>query len=330
MSRSDLLARLADLRAERARNALIVATYKVGLNATFGKLGSRFSFLYAPELLIQVTITGQLALLMLIERVTAAGATVVSANTDGIVMRCPKVALDNVNGAIKAWEATTGLVTEESRYSHLWSRDVNAYVARKVNGGFKLKGPYANRAATLLDDEDADHMHNPASEICIDAMLAWLSDGTSIVDTILGCRDIRKFLIVRRVTGGAMLADDETPPGREQMIDDLAQYDHWVEDEKGRWLDARTDEVSKLEDAWKKESWRAFIVSKSTPVGKVVRWYHGAGRVAPLRYLKDAKKVPSSDGAVPLMDLPDEFPTDVRYGNYVETTLKMLKEIAAI
>ena len=36
-------------------------------------------------MLIQTTVTGQLALLMLIENIELAGFTVVSANTDGIV-----------------------------------------------------------------------------------------------------------------------------------------------------------------------------------------------------------------------------------------------------
>lgn len=66
-------------------------TFKIVLNGTFGKLGSKYSFLYSPNLMIQVTITGQLALLMLIEALEAAGISVVSANTDGIVSRCPGI-----------------------------------------------------------------------------------------------------------------------------------------------------------------------------------------------------------------------------------------------
>ncbi|KKS65278.1 MAG: hypothetical protein UV34_C0020G0001, partial [Parcubacteria group bacterium GW2011_GWB1_42_6] len=40
--------------------------------------------------MIQVTITGQLALLMLIERLELCGVPVISANTDGLVVECPR------------------------------------------------------------------------------------------------------------------------------------------------------------------------------------------------------------------------------------------------
>ena len=74
------------IKAKRAGDKVTADTLKIVVNGSFGKLGSKYSTLYAPNLLIQTTITGQLALLMLIERVEAVGAKVVSANTDGIVV----------------------------------------------------------------------------------------------------------------------------------------------------------------------------------------------------------------------------------------------------
>ena len=54
---------------------------EVVVNGTFGKLGNMFSIIYSPDLLFQVTLTGQLTLLLLIERLELAGVRVVSANT---------------------------------------------------------------------------------------------------------------------------------------------------------------------------------------------------------------------------------------------------------
>jgi len=54
-------------------------TLKTLLNGSFGKLGSRYSIFYAPTEMLQVTITGQLALLMLIEMMELCGIPVVSA-----------------------------------------------------------------------------------------------------------------------------------------------------------------------------------------------------------------------------------------------------------
>ena len=48
-------------------------TCKIILNGTFGKLGSKFSSLYSPDLLLNVTLTGQLSLLMLIEQLEVNG-----------------------------------------------------------------------------------------------------------------------------------------------------------------------------------------------------------------------------------------------------------------
>ena len=55
------------LEAKKAKNTSVADSLKITINGTFGKLGSPYSVLYAPDLMIQVTVTGQLALLMLIE-----------------------------------------------------------------------------------------------------------------------------------------------------------------------------------------------------------------------------------------------------------------------
>lgn len=169
---------------------------KVSINGTFGKLGSRYSVLYSPNLLIQVTVTGQLALLMLIEAVGAiAGADVVSANTDGIMVSCVKSKESFVLDAVKRWEQITGYVTERVDYEAIFSRDVNNYVAFKLDGEVKSKGAYGKGLP----------LHkNPSADICAEAAIAYLKDGRSLEETIHGCHDMRKFVKVQRVTGGAV------------------------------------------------------------------------------------------------------------------------------
>src|SRR5690606_23235893 len=49
---------------------------KITINGSFGKLGSMWSILFSPNLLIQTTVTGQLALLLLIEWLEAEGIQV--------------------------------------------------------------------------------------------------------------------------------------------------------------------------------------------------------------------------------------------------------------
>jgi hypothetical protein len=186
------------LEAKRAGNKVVAESLKITINGTFGKLGSKFSALYSPDLMIQVTLTGQLSLLMLIERIEAATIPVVSANTDGLVIRAPRSLLPALEAIIAQWERETGFDTEETRYRALYSRDVNNYLAVKEDGGVKTKGIFASPGL----------MKNPTTTICADAVAATVRYGTSIEQTILGCRDIRKFVTVRTVKGGAMWRDD--------------------------------------------------------------------------------------------------------------------------
>lgn len=186
------------VHAKRTGNKSLAQTLKIVANGTFGKLGSRWSVLYAPNLLIQVTVTGQLALLMMIERMEAAGIPVVSANTDGIVMACPRALEPRMLAIVSQWERETGFETEETKYRGLFSRDVNNYVALKEGGGVKTKGVFTEPGV----------MKNPANVIVNDAVCAYLDQGVPFAETILGCRDVRKFLTVKRVTGGATYRDE--------------------------------------------------------------------------------------------------------------------------
>ena len=57
---------LIEAKAQLAMYQAEDSSKKIQINGSFGKLGSKYSLLYAPDLLLQTTITGQLALLMLI------------------------------------------------------------------------------------------------------------------------------------------------------------------------------------------------------------------------------------------------------------------------
>jgi DNA polymerase elongation subunit (family B) len=186
------------LHAKRTGDKVKNEALKICLNGSFGKFGSIYSCLYAPNLLIQTTVTGQLALLMLIEQCEAVGASVISANTDGIVIYCAKTKRDALQHVIDAWELTTGFETEETAYRAIYSRDVNNYIAIKTDGKAKGKGAYAPE----------DLSKNPASVICVDAVTQYLIDGTPVEETIDRCDDIRKFVTIRSVKGGAEKAGE--------------------------------------------------------------------------------------------------------------------------
>lgn len=177
---------------------------KIVINGSFGKLGSMWSKLYAPNLMIGVTVTGQLSLLMMIEAFEFVGISVISANTDGVVCYCPNNKMSMYEEIVKWWEQTTAFQTEETRYSAYYARDVNNYFAVKEADAkgeikVKIKGGYSeigSQSGTQLDT-------NPTSLICSDAVEKLLSLGVPIEKTIQECSNFSRFVTVRNVKGGA-------------------------------------------------------------------------------------------------------------------------------
>ena len=188
----------------------IADSLKITINGSFGKFGNKYSRLYAPDLMLQVTITGQLCLLMLIEMLNDIKIDVVSGNTDGIISKYHKDRNDEVRAVIKNWENITNFKTEETRYSAVYSRDVNSYIAVKVEGGdpsskflderlgCKTKGTFSERGSAL----NSILSKNPEHIVCVDAVLEFIVNGKSIEQTIKDCKDIRRFVCVKNVRGG--------------------------------------------------------------------------------------------------------------------------------
>lgn len=276
------------IAAKRAKDKVSDMTLKIVLNGTFGKLGSKWSVLYAPNLMLQVTITGQLALLMLIEELELAGISVISANTDGIVSKCPRELLGEMRTIIDRWQKVTGFDMEPAVYSSLYSRDVNNYLAvkapftaeretfrtllpdwsdEKLAGEFKTGVKQKGRFA-FVGSKGSPAEKNPTNYICIDAVINYLTNGMPLEDTIEWCPDVRRFLAVRRVTGGATY--------------------------KGEY------------------------------VGKVVRWYQAKGEREAMHYAENGNLVPTSTGARPLMELDGTLPNDIDYDYYRNEAIKML------
>lgn len=183
---------------------------KIVINGSFGKFGNKYSRLYAPDLMLQVTITGQLCLLMLIEMLNDVGIEVISGNTDGIISKYHKSRHEEVRAIVAEWERQTDFKTEETRYSAVYSRDVNSYIAIKLEGGdkdarflderlgCKTKGTFSERGSAL----NSILSKNPEHLICVDAVLEFIVNGKSVEQTVKQCTDIRRFVCVKNVKGG--------------------------------------------------------------------------------------------------------------------------------
>ena len=193
--------RRVDAKGDPAR-ASEASSLKTFLNGTFGKLNEQFSIFYSPPDLLQVTLTGQVALLMLIRDLEQCGIRVISANTDGLVVYCHRRMTFLRDEIIAAWGHRTGLTTEMTRYRSLHSRDVNNYIAVKEDGSVKLKGDYAPPVPV------GTSWPSPTAQVSVEAAIADILEGKPPAEHVYVERDVRKFLLAQKVTGGAVWRDE--------------------------------------------------------------------------------------------------------------------------
>lgn len=183
------------LDAKRSGDKTTDATLKISLNGTFGKLASRYSVLYAPDLMLAVTLTGQFTLLMLIEWLELAGATTLSANTDGIAIQYSNDLEETVQKVVQRFGEISKFSFEFTPYRVLAMKDVNNYIAVKPDRSLKVKGIYAPLSLKK----------NPTAQVCADAVGEWLANGTPLLDTIITA-PFKDFISARNVTGGGQQA----------------------------------------------------------------------------------------------------------------------------
>ena len=115
---------------------------KIVINSVYGKLGFENGNLYDRLAVLKTTINGQLMMLMLVEELELHNIHVLSANTDGIVIKLYKRDIDTYNSIKDVWEQTTKLKFDTDYYHCLVSRDINNYLSQfRVikNGVHKLK-----------------------------------------------------------------------------------------------------------------------------------------------------------------------------------------------
>ncbi len=177
------------LAAKRAGDAVASGALKYVINSLYGQLGNRRSGLFSPPDALRVVLAGQLHLLELIDGVLAAGGTVVSVNTDGVVVRGPAEA------AARAWEARTGLTLERTPYRRLWRTSVNDYIALAPDGTVaKTKGRFAGG-----DDADATRM--AAAPIVARAACEHLVHGRPLAAVVEQAGSVVDFALWRHADG---------------------------------------------------------------------------------------------------------------------------------
>jgi hypothetical protein len=194
--------------AKRAGDKATANSLKITINGAYGKLGQPHSILYAPGLLTQVTLTGQLSILQLIEMFESYGIKVISANTDGIAIRYHTSQQSLKEAVLAMWSEMVSFKPEITPYLAMYNKDVNNYIAVKPDGKCKTKGMYANPWNDMKDV--VEHLKkNPTAQIAVDAIEALFTKNIPVEQTILKSRDFTKFVTVRQVNKGGAVKNGE-------------------------------------------------------------------------------------------------------------------------
>lgn len=303
------------IEAKRSGDKATANTLKIVLNGTFGKLGSIFCSFYAPELMLAVTITGQLNLLCLIHELNKIkGVSVESANTDGTLVAYPPAKREMVLKKIAQNAKRTGFEYEETPYRRVAMKDVNNYFAVTTDGKVKRKGLYASAGV---------HQNkNPSMEVCSDAVAHWLAGDYEIEDYIRAQTDIRKFIEIRNVKGGGVQHTHEVEVDDWVCIKDLGSAkSEWM---RQKWLDQHINRAPVKRKSRPAAVWEG---RGGEPFGRVARWYMTKEVLPPITYVESGNKVPATEGAKLCMTLPTTLPPDLNLDWYIEEAYSILSDI---
>lgn len=164
----------------------IVQGLKIAANSVFGKTSDIYSWMFDRLCTMQVTITGELSLLMLIEALEEENIKVIMANTDGVTVYMDRDKIDKMKEIMSWWERLTQYKLEEKEYEFIAFTSVNDYIAKSVKGDVKIKGDF------LVDSE----LHGDKSRRIVKiALYDYFVKGVPVEETILNHRNIYDFCI---------------------------------------------------------------------------------------------------------------------------------------
>ena len=121
-------------------NKIAAEALKIVINSIYGKLGSDMFFLYDRLAQLKVTINGQLMTMTLVEELELNGIHVVSANTDGIVIKLPRDKFDVYKDITDRWNEFNKMGADYEEYKMIVSRDINNYFDIQTTDDIEYKG----------------------------------------------------------------------------------------------------------------------------------------------------------------------------------------------
>ena len=166
---------------------IVAEALKIVINSIYGKFNYSYGDLYDRMCTLRTTINGQLYILMLCEELELNGIPVISANTDGIVVKLYSDKKEDFERITKAWQEYTGLSADSEDYQRYTCRDINNYIAEELDGKVDYKGdlnPY-------LYKENLQKGYD--EPIVAEAVSKFFIEDKPVIETLYECKDVLMF-----------------------------------------------------------------------------------------------------------------------------------------
>ena len=193
----------------------IVGALKLAVNSVYGKSSDMLSWIYDRQLTMFTTITGELSLMMLIEKYETNGINIISANTDGVTIKIKKELIPLMHEINEWWCDVTQYELERTDYSKIIFSTVNDYLAIKTDGEIKKKGDF------LTDFE----LHkNKSGRIINIALEQFYVQGIPVDTTIRNHTNLYDFCLRQKASRDFHYEGINRQTGEKEIYDKLIRY----------------------------------------------------------------------------------------------------------
>lgn len=168
------------------------AGYKLCNNKAYGCMKDKYNALYDPLMANNICVTGQLALLLLIEMLEP-HCTLIQSNTDGLIVKLHS--LDDyelIDDICWEWEKMTNVkLAFDPIIKKIYQRDVNNYLFINEDGKVEAKGGEVKELSNLDND----------LPIVNKALREYMVNGTPVEETINNASDLIDFQKIVKLSG---------------------------------------------------------------------------------------------------------------------------------
>jgi hypothetical protein len=193
-------------------NKITAEALKIVINAIYGKLGSDKFWLYDRFAQMQVTINGQLMTMTLIEELELNGIHVVSANTDGIVLKLPIDKEDVFKEITSRWNEKNMMSADGEYYKIVVSRDVNNYFDIQSDDSVEFKGALDPKQYLKELKKGYD------MPIVAEAVYQYFANNVPVMETLRNHKDILDFCKTQNVGKQFEVVYNTTIDGKSQKV----------------------------------------------------------------------------------------------------------------